>query len=76
MLVKVNNSNFIRDTESMAIMNHDVSEKNEYYNKVRLVQNQKAEINNVKAEIDDIKTDISDIKTLLLQLLDKNNNNG
>ncbi|CAB4132903.1 hypothetical protein UFOVP250_7 [uncultured Caudovirales phage] len=74
MLVKVNNSNFVRDTESMAIINLDIAEKNEYYNKVRLIQNQKNQINIVKEEIDSLRNEMSDIKQMLIQLLDKSSN--
>ena len=43
-LVKVNNTNFVRDTESMAIINVDNTAKNEYYEKVRLAKSQKEQI--------------------------------
>lgn len=71
MYVKVSGTNFVRDTNSMAIINTDNVEKNEYYAKQRLLQNQKSELNSIRSEIDDIKGDVSDIKQLLLQLLDK-----
>jgi len=74
MLVKVNNSNFVRDTDSMAIMSLDNTEKIEYFNKVKLLQSQKKEINNVREEIDDLRNDLSDIKQMLIQLLDKSSN--
>ena len=63
----------VRDTNSMALINTDNTEKNEYYSKVRMLQNQKSEINNVKAEIDNIKSDVSDIKQLLMKLLESTN---
>jgi hypothetical protein len=71
MLVKVNNANMVRDTESMALMNTDNSEKNEYYNKLRMVQKQKEQINKVNEEIAEIKNEMGDIKQLLQQLLDR-----
>ena len=55
MLVKVNGTNLIRDTNSMALINTDNNEKNEYYAKRKLLQNQKTEINNVKEEIQELK---------------------
>jgi hypothetical protein len=70
-LVKVTGTSFIRDTESMALMNTDENAKNDYYNKARLAQAQKREINNVKSEIDELKNDVSEIKQLLLQLISK-----
>ena len=71
MYVRVSGTNFIRDINSMAIINTDNSEKNEYYAKQKLLQNQKVELNSIRSEIDDIKIDISDIKQLLLQLINK-----
>ena len=71
MYVKVSGTNFIRDINSMAIINTDSTEKNEYYAKQRLLQNQKVELNSIRSEIDGIKCDVSDIKQLLLQLIDK-----
>ena len=73
MLVKVNGTNMVRDTRSMALINTDNTEKNEYYSKIRLLQNQKSEINNVKEEITNIKSDIADIKNLLVKLLEGTN---
>lgn len=61
----------VRDTESMALMNTDNSEKNEYYNKLRMVQKQKEQINKVNEEIAEIKNEMGDIKQLLQQLLDR-----
>jgi hypothetical protein len=74
MFVKVTGTNFIRDTESMALMNTDDMAKNEYLSKVRMLKTQKDEINTVKAEIANIKEDMGEIKQLMLQLLDKNKN--
>ena len=73
MLVKVNGANLVRDTQSMALINTDNNEKNEYYSKVRLLQNQKNEINNVKAEMANIKDDVTEIKQLLMKLLESTN---
>jgi hypothetical protein len=73
-LVKTENSNFIRDTESMILINTNESERLEYQNKVRILQNQKDEINKVKSEIASIKNDVSEIKQLIINLLGKENN--
>lgn len=70
-LVKINNSNLIRDTQSMALINTDNNEKNEYYAKLRLIKNQKEQINIVNKEISDLRNEMSDIKSLLKQLLEK-----
>ena len=69
MLVKVNDSNLVRDTKSMALMPTDQTEKNEYYAKVQMMKLQKTEINNLKQEINGIKNDVSEIKSLLCQLI-------
>ena len=68
-LVKVKESNFVRDTNSMAIINTDNTAKNEYIAKVRLLNNQKTEINKVNQEINQIKSELSEIKDLMKQLL-------
>lgn len=69
MLVKVNNSNFVRDTNSMALINTDVSAKNEYISKMQLLKSQKDEINTVKCEIDFLKNDLNEIKEMMKQLV-------
>lgn len=66
--VKVTGTNFIRDTNSMAILNVNENEKNEYLTKVRLINTQKTEINTIKDELSVLKSDISSIKELLVQL--------
>jgi hypothetical protein len=71
MLVNIPGTNLMRDTESMALINLDNTEKNEYYSKLKLLQNQKEQINTVKEEINGLKDEIGDIKQLLKQLLDK-----
>jgi hypothetical protein len=70
-LVKVNNSNFVRDINSMAIMSTDNTERNEYYSKLRVIKKQKEELNGLKTEINNLKDDMADIKNLLHQLIKK-----
>jgi cell shape-determining protein MreC len=70
-LVKVNNTNFVRDINSMAIMTTDNTEKNEYYSKLRVIKKQKEEMNDLKTEINSLKGDMDDIKSLLQQLISK-----
>lgn len=74
MFVKVKDSPFVRDTETMALSNTDFMAKEEYYNKVKLIKRQKEEINNLKVEISSIKNDVSEIKNLLLQIIGKDRN--
>jgi len=71
MLVKVKDSNFVRDTESMALINIDNASKDEYYGKVRLINNQKQEINKVNEELAGLKFELGEIKQLLLQITSK-----
>jgi septal ring factor EnvC (AmiA/AmiB activator) len=68
-LVKVSDSTFVRDVQSRALINQDYTGRDEYYAKVRLLNNQKSEINKVNAEINQIKSEMSEIKDLLKQLL-------
>jgi hypothetical protein len=71
MLVKVKDSPFVRDINSMALINTDEQAKNEYYTKTKLLKTQKDEINKVKLEIEEVKTDLQEIKSLLTQILNK-----
>lgn len=69
--VKVNGAEYVRDTHSMGLSNTNIAEKNEYYAKLRMIQNQKEGINKVNEEINVLKNDITEIKTLLSQLLNR-----
>ncbi len=73
-IVKVTGTNFVRDTNSMALMNTDENSKNEYYAKVRMLKTQKDEINKVKSEMLDIKDDMAEIKYMLSKLLKEGSN--
>ena len=69
--VKVAGTNFVRDINSMALLNTDNHEKNEYYLKNKLLTNQKNQINKVNDEINELKDELKDIKVLLEKLLSK-----
>ena len=71
MLVKVNGTSFVRDTRSMVLNNTDTAAKEEYYNKVRMLQSQKEQINTMSMEIFNLKSELGDIKNLLQQLVSK-----
>ena len=73
-LVKVTGTNFVRDTNTMALINKDTNARDEYYMKRRLMETQKEELNNVKSELSEVKQDMKDIKDLLLKLMDKGSN--
>jgi TolA-binding protein len=70
-LVKVNNTPFVRDTQSMAIMNVDATAKNEYYEKVRTLAKQKEQINRMNGDISELRGELGEIKQLLQQLVGK-----
>ena len=69
--VKVNGADYVRDTNSMGLSNTNITEKNEYYAKLKMIKSQKDEINILKQEINGIKSDVKDIKDLLRQLIGK-----
>lgn len=68
-LVKVEDSSFVRDTDSRALINQDHAGREEYYAKVKMITSHKTEINKVNAEINQIKSEMSEIKDLLKQIL-------
>jgi hypothetical protein len=74
MLVQIPNTKLYRDTESMALINKDVSGLEEYNAKRRMIASQKEEINKIKSEIESVRQDMNEIKQLMLQLLNKGSN--
>ena len=70
-LVPITGTKLFRDTESMALINKDVSGLEDYRTKRKYAELQREQINNVKKEMDSIKNDISDIKKLMVKLLEK-----
>ena len=70
-LVPIKGTKLYRDTETMALINKDVSGLEDYRAKRKYAELQKQQINNVRVEIDNIKNDISDIKKLMVKLLEK-----
>jgi hypothetical protein len=55
----------------MVLNNTDMAAKEEYYNKVRMVESQKERINKMSGEINELKSELGDIKNLLQQLINK-----
>lgn len=68
-LVKVDDSPFVRDTKSRALINTDAAARDEYYSKVKMLTTNKTEINKLNNEVDNLKNELSEIKSLLNQLL-------
>jgi hypothetical protein len=74
MLVQITGTNLYRDTETMALVNKDVSGLEDYKMKRRMMATQKDEINKIKTELAGIKEDMNEIKQLVLQLIGKGTN--
>jgi hypothetical protein len=70
-IVKIPGTTYIRDTNTMALINTDVAGLEDYRMKSILINNQKSEINKVKNEINEIRGDVKVIKELLMQLSGK-----
>jgi hypothetical protein len=68
MLVKIPGTTYVRDTNTMALINTDQNGLDDYKVKSKLLNTQKTEINNIKSEINEIRNDVGVIKDLLLQL--------
>lgn len=70
-LVKVDDSTFVRDTNSRALINQDYTARDEYFAKVKMLNANKSEINKLNTDISSLKSEMNDIKDLLNQLLAK-----
>ena len=66
--LKVENSHFVRDTHSKAILNTDKNGLNEYYMKRELAKKEKTEKEETKYRIAKLENDIQDIKNLLIEI--------
>ena len=67
-LVQVNDSTFVRDTHSKAILNTDINGLNEYRMKREISKRQQEEKQQDKQRLDKLEQDMQDIKQLLLQI--------
>ena len=70
-LVQITGTTFVRDTDTMGVINKDKNGLEDYLKKRNLMATQKEEINNMKNDIVDVKEDIKEIKQFLLKMLDK-----
>jgi hypothetical protein len=70
-IVKIPGTTYVRDTQTMALINTDMAGLEDYKMKSTLISNQKSEINKVKNEINEIRNDVQIIKELLMQLSGK-----
>jgi hypothetical protein len=64
-LVQVNDSTFVRDTHSKAILNTDINGLNEYRMKREIAKRQQEEKQQDKARLDKLENDMQEIKQLL-----------
>jgi len=67
-LVKVDDTSFVRDIHSKAILNTDKNGLNEYYMKRELAKRQAIEQQQDKVRLDKLEEDMQEIKQLLLQI--------
>ena len=63
------NDSLVRDTSTMAIVNTNKSEYENYIRQKKLVSERKAEIQQQTEEINNIKTELSEVKMLLMTLI-------
>ena len=62
-LVRIQGTDFIRDTSNMSLINNNIDELEQYKLRRKILQQQ-------RQEIDEIKTEVYDIKKILLQMLE------
>jgi len=70
MIVKTEDSDFLRDQSNYALINSNINA----YNLYKQQRKQQYDFSNVQQEIDILKTDISDIKNMLGILIQRENN--
>lgn len=71
MLINIPDTTFVRDTQSMALINQDKNGLETYIKKRDHLLAQKQEINTIKTEIQSIKEDMLEIKKLMVYLIEK-----
>lgn len=72
--IKTEDPNFVKDPNSNALLSVDVSSRNEYLARRKVIQrSQTAEgdINSMKQEINLLHNDVGEIKELLAQIINK-----
>jgi triacylglycerol esterase/lipase EstA (alpha/beta hydrolase family) len=65
-------SNLVRDQNTNAIINTNISEYNKYLKIKEQRERSNDKINSIESELNSIKDDIEDIKKMLKLFLDKN----
>jgi len=74
--VQVNDSTFVRDIHSKAILNTDRKGLNEYLMKKEIAKRQNVEAEETKNRLSAIEQDMQDIKRLLVELNSMRTING
>lgn len=72
-IVKIENSSFVRDTHSKAVLNTDKTALNNYLIKKEIAKKQNDEYQETKKKISIIEEDMKEIKKLLLELTSRDN---
>lgn len=76
MHVKVENSPFVRDIHSKALLNTDTRGRDEYLMKRELAKKQQTEQSETKQKIEKLEEDVTEIKTLLRELVQMRKSDG
>jgi len=76
MHVKVENSPFVRDIHSKALLNTDTRGRDEYLMKRELAKKHQAEQAETKQKIEKLEEDVTEIKTLLRELVQMRKSDG
>jgi len=68
-LVQIEDSSYVRDIHSKAILNTDLNGLNEYYMKREMFKKEQAEKIQMSNRLDKIENDMSEIKNLLRDIV-------
>jgi cell shape-determining protein MreC len=67
MFVKTENPGYVRDTDSMAVINTDI----ESFKNYKLMREEKLKVQKLTNEVDSLKQDLNQLKDLLNRVLEK-----
>lgn len=67
MFVKTENPGYVRDTDSMAVINTDI----ESFKNYKLMREEKLKVQKLTNEVDSLKQDLNQLKNLLTKVLEK-----
>jgi hypothetical protein len=75
-LVKITDTNFVRDTHSKAVLNTDKKALDEYLMKKEIAKKQQEDSEETKYRLQMIETDMQELKQLLLDIKSMRTSNG